>query len=55
MAGHALIVSDIKIATSKPSVSQAEPLARKPKIRSAIGPERAVLTGGGLVMVRAVV
>src|SRR3990167_1296107 len=52
IAGQALMVSEVRMASNKARVSRAEPLASQPKIRSARGPERARLTGGGWVMAR---
>ena len=52
IAGHALMVSDTKIARSNSKVKSAAPLANKPKIRSAIGQDRGLFAGGGLVITR---
>jgi hypothetical protein len=52
MAGQALIVNEVNMASSNSKVSTAAPLANHPKIRSAIGPERAFFMGGGLATAR---
>jgi hypothetical protein len=54
MAGHALMVSEARIANKMAKVNIAAPLASQPKARSASGPETGLFRGGGLVMVRPV-
>eukprot|EP01036_Dinobryon_divergens_P043357 gene43357-57706_t len=52
MAGHAPTISDTRMTMSIASVSSAAPLAAQPNKRSAIGPERGALTGGGGAVTR---
>ena len=50
MAGQALLVKDNKMAINTHSVNRAAPLASQPKMRSAIGPDRAAFIGEEGVM-----
>ena len=47
IAGHALMVSDTRIATKMSSVKIAAPFATAANKMSSIGPERALWVGGG--------
>ena len=49
---RALIVSEARMANNVTRVNMAAPLASQPKMRSAIGPERADFMEGGLVVTR---
>ena len=53
MAGQALMVSEVRIASNRHSVNTAAPLANQPKTLSAKGPERAFFSGGGVDIARA--
>src|SRR5450759_1087740 len=52
MAGQALIASDTRMAISMPRVNSAAALASQPKMRSAMGPERAIFGAAGRLMTR---